>query len=384
MKKTTVQNGYLTVSLETAHRLPDQPFVGLVNGADAPLLPLDLPAGLKGLAREKVAQRILAGNTATSLHPFASKPHVAPWTHAIVVSDENVAQWRETFQVGTSRCVAILPDYLALPCAKDVWVIEVAGDQARVRLGQTDGFSADIDMVAILLAKATPPKAVLRLGTSAHSIDDLIAELGVPVCDSVKALAKIAPSVLPAFSNGELLFDLGKDPRAAFNAQAKTLKSWAVPVILAVLALGLWTGAELYSSAKITTQTTEIRKETVDAVRAMFVPDGPILDVKAQVTQALVARQNATSNASTLGSPLELLKATGAVINASGVTLDVASYSETTGLAVTLKLSDFAALDQVVDALKNAGFNVKIERSSSIDGGGVEAILAVLNAAKEQ
>lgn len=360
--------------------LPDVPFVGSVSGLDAPLLPLDLPARLTGQAREGVAARQISGGSGDKLdhmelHPFAAKPHVTPWTHVIVAATGHVAKWRDYFNGSASECLAILPDYLTLPAAKDTWTIDVKDDIVCARLGLEDGFSCTTELAKVMLSKAVPPKAVLRLGNVFPPIDDMLAGLGVKVLKTPQDFETASLPVPRRFSHDELLFDLGKDPKAAFDTMAQTIRLWRAPAILALIALLLWTVSVAITVHDINTRTKEVHVQTMADARHTLIPTGPVLDIRAQVTQALSARKNKASAAARNILPLELFKTAAAVIHNMQGTLSTAAFAPNSGLVTTLILPDFATLDHLASALEDAGIAVRIEQSSSADTGGVEAIL---------
>lgn len=360
--------------------LPDTPFVGLVSGMDAPLLPLDLPKGLKGQARERVAARQISGSSGDKLdhmelHPFAAKPHVTPWTHVIVAATDHVAKWREHFNGSASECLAILPDYLTLPAAKDIWTIDVKEDIVCARLGLEDGFSCSTELATVMLSKAVPPKAVLRLGNAFAPIDDLLIGLGVKVLKDPQEFKAASLPMPQRFSHDELLFDLGKDPKAAFDTMAHTIRLWRTPVILALIALLLWTVSVGITLRDINKKTRDVRVQTVADARHSLIPTGPVLDIRAQVTQALSARKSMASAAARNILPLDLLKTAAAIIHNTQGTLSTAAFAPSSGLMITLILPDFAALDHLTSALEDAKISVRIEQSSSADTGGVEAVL---------
>ena len=382
MKQGSGDNNYPVVRMAEDGPLPDVPFIGLVNGADAPLLPLDLPKSLKGQARERVAARQISDMSGTDLdqtvlHPFTEKPHVTPWTHVIVATSGQVANWRKHFNGPSTKCLAILPDYLALPAAKDIWTINVTGETVSARLGLEDGFSCDRELAAAMLNKARMPKAVLRLGEAFAPVDDLLSALKVKVVQSVEEFAALSLPTPLQFAHKELIFDLGLDPRAAFAEMAQTLRTWRLPVILSVLALLLWTTSVLVAVRDLNSRAVQTRIDIVAEVRKSFVPTGPVLDIRAQVSQALSTRQAKAQSAARNILPLDLFKTASAVIDDMDATTQTAAFAPSSGLVVTLLLPDFATLDQVSDALESEGVAVQIEQSSSVDTGGVEAVLGL-------
>src|SRR6056297_2220059 len=142
----------------SAAAMPGRPFVATVPGADAPLLPLDLPPGLTGVARERVARRQLrdAGcGAGLDLRPARLGAGRETWARMLVCEGTLRADWAAHVAPAGRRCRAVLPDYLALPAAPGLWVIELdEAGMVRARLGPEDGFAAESDLARALLEEA--------------------------------------------------------------------------------------------------------------------------------------------------------------------------------------------------------------------------------------
>lgn len=362
--------------------MPDRPFVALVDGAQAPLLPLDLPAGLKGQARERVARLQISDGIGlpvaqVELRPFAAKPHNTPWSHVILTDTDQVAAWRKRCEQAGSRCRAILPDYLSLPALPQVWTIATTGKTTTVRLGLEDGFSCEHDLAVQLLTKAAKPKAVFRLGGAQPALDQLLDQLAVPICTSA---AELAANDLPApevLGHGELLFDLRQNPVAMFEQARAVLGAWRMPTLLALLGLGLWSASAMVSLRDFQARALATRVVTVAEVRKHFVPSGPVLDIRTQVSQTLAMRQGQMKDPSGQMLPLALFKSAARIMQGHPSTLITASFSAARGLMVSLVLPDFAKLDLLVTALETGGIAVQIIESSSAEEGGVNSILVL-------
>lgn len=362
--------------------MPDRPFVALVDGAQAPLLPLDLPAGLKGQARERVARLQISDGIGlpvaqVELRPFAAKPHNTPWSHVILTDTDQVAAWRKRCEQAGSRCRAILPDYLSLPVLPQVWTIATTGKTTTVRLGLEDGFSCEHDLAVQLLAKAAKPKAVFRLGGAQPALDQLLDQLAVPICTSA---AELAANDLPApevLGHGELLFDLRQNPVAMFEQARAVLGAWRMPTLLALLGLGLWSASAMVSLRDFQARALATRVVTVAEVRKHFVPIGPVLDIRTQVSQTLAMRQGQMKDPSGQMLPLALFKSAARIMQGHPSTLITASFSAARGLMVSLVLPDFAKLDLLVTALETGGIAVQIIESSSAEEGGVNSIIVL-------
>lgn len=374
-------NGNLTmIALAQGIRLPDRSFVGIVDGADAPLLQLDLPQGLKGQARVNVAIRQVSGKnlqaqTDIELRPFSLHPSKTAWTRAIVTSASKAAAWRTQVASSGGRCMAILPSYLSLPVAADIWSIAEVNDTVTVRLGLEDGFAAEPELAALMLAKNPKPKAVLQLGAVSPQIDEVVKSLGVPVLTSPDDCVASGFAKPLIFANNEMQFDLARNPKAAFLSVQRLLASWVFPVAAATLALAMWSTSILIELQDDKARLAAIRSKTDAMVRENFVPTGPILDVQTQVNQVLQNRSKTLTNAARKTNPLALFKSASQVIAQFEATLFTAAYGAESGLVVSMHLPDFAALDRLAAALEAAQIGVTIAESSSADTAGIQATL---------
>lgn len=338
-------------------------FIALVDGRLAPLLPLDLPEGLKGQARERVAMRqvsdaIGVAPGAAELRPFAIKGGPAVWQRAIVSAADQVRDWRDLVQGAGGRCAAILPDYLALPVTDGVWTLHFEKDRVTARLGLADGFTAAPALAQVLLEKAAAealPEAVFCLGTPEDRLNDWLLGLDLPVFTDIDAVVDKGFAPPQVFANGELGFDLARDPRAAFETLSQTLKAWRLPLVLAVLGLGFWSASMMLQTRQLDAEARAIRARTVADVRSHFVPTGPVLDIRAQVSQVLAARQAQSAQVGADLAPLDLLKSAAGVIVDHPGRLVSSSFQPQGGVTVDVLMPDFAALDQLVAALEKGG-----------------------------
>jgi len=368
----------------SAAAMPGRPFVATVPGADAPLLPLDLPPGLTGVARERVARRQLrdAGcGTGLDARPARLGPGRESWARMLVCDAALRADWAGRVAPAGRRCRAVLPDYLTLPAAPDLWVIETeAAGNVRARLGVEDGFAAEAGLARALLedaAEASVPAAIERRGAPVAPLDDWLATLGVPVCAGDAALAAegIAPPV--RFGHGELALDLARDPEALRAALRGSLRRIAAALVLALGGFGLWAASVQVETDRLRDLDRGYRANTEDMLRAGLVPAGPVLDIRAQAGDALERARTEAEAAGTQSRPLDVLRAAGAVMAAHEPRVTRASFQPGLGLVIDLEIADFAALDALVGDLAAAGTEARVARSVAREGRGVEAVLAL-------
>lgn len=349
--------------------------VAAVPGSDVPLLWLDLPAGLRGAAREDVARRQLrdqigAAGDRVEMRPFAPKGGGEAWQRVLVADDRLLQGWRE--QAGEG-CQAILPDYLLLPAAPDVWTVQADNEAVVVRMGLEDGFAADPPMARVMLDRAlddTTPKAVLLLGESA----DLAAVFAAReiACfhnaDEVQAAGFARPELL---AHDELLADLRADPRAARDRLRAALLPWLWPLGLGLVAAGLWATSQIIATRAVEAELARQQEATLQIVREHFVPSGPVLDVRLQVSRALTERQE-QSRASQAGvSVLTLFGQVLQIVELAGAQALEFSF-DSNKLTAVLGLGDFASAEGVVAAIKDLPAMVEVvDLRVNDQGGGV-------------
>ncbi|WP_104019462.1 hypothetical protein [Roseovarius nitratireducens] len=369
---------------ESGAPLPDGPFVATVPGADAPLLPLDLPSGLKGVARERVARRQLrdAGCAAgLDLRPARLGPRRESWARMLVCDGVLRADWATLVAPAGRRCRAVLPDYLTLPAAPGLWVIEAGeGGTVRARLGLEDGFAAEPDLARALLEEAVKevaPAAILRLGAPCVPLDDWLTPLGVPVSDGPEALATTGIAQPVRLGHGELALDLARDPEALRVALRGSLLRIAAALVLALGGFGLWATSVQIETERLRDLDRSYRANAEAMLRVALVPSGPVLDIRAQAEGAL-SRARAEAEAARVRSrPLDVLRAAGEVLAAHDPRVTRVSYQPGLGLVIDLEIGDFAALDALVSDLASAGTEARVARSVAREGSGVEAVLAL-------
>jgi len=362
--------------------------IALVPGEEVPVLTLDLPAGLRGQAREEVARRqirdrIGLAEGAVEMRPFHPGTPAEGWTRALVADAARVAEWRGT------DCRAVLPDYLSLPAAEGLWTLSARPDPEGVpvvmaRLGPGDGFTAPAPLARAMLERAlagaeTPPRAVLRLGAELPEIETVLTARGVPVVTDPAALE---PRGLPApavLGHGELDYDLRRDPQAARARLRRRVLPWRWPLLAGLAAAALWSAAEITAIRRIEADTAAIRAETLAMVRRSFLPEGPILDIRTQVARALAAQRSAGTEGEAQAAPLELFGRAAEVIAAEGALPERVAYSPAEGLVMVLRLADFAAADRLAAALRGAGLSVEV--ADSRVGGASEGVRSELRIA---
>lgn len=364
---------------QTPHQTPDRPDYGpafgpaaravgavtgprdiaLVPGAAVAVLDLDLPAGVRGAALEQVARRQLQDRvglnpTAIDMRPFSIGVPKGQdgWRRVQVTATSDVAAWRKA----AGRCQAILPDYLALPAAPDIWVIAATPHGIAARLGPHDGFGASTTLALATLTQhlgKAKPKVIVNVDAALPGLADLARAHDI---SCVTALAEAKGLV--ALGHDELSCDLRRDPQLSQAKLAAQLRAWRWPVLFGGTAAALWAAALWIETAGIETETAAIRAQTQAMVRTHFIPTGPILDVRSQVSRALAAARAQSDPGAVPLTPFEMFARAGPVIETEGVAPQTVRAVQGDALTLVLQVADFAAADAVTAAVAATGLQV--------------------------
>lgn len=341
------------------------------------MLPLDLPPGLGGrerlrVARRQVADRLGAEAARLEIHPAALPPGAAAWRHVMIADRARLAEWRARTAAAGPLCHALLPDYLALPALPDGWTLDWDGATGlRARLGPGEGFTtepvlAPAMLEAALAAGPGPPACAVWCGVAEPGVAALLAARGIPVRGKAD---------LPApFAAGELALDLSQDTAGAAEALRRALAPWRLPAALALTALALWSTGMLVETRALRAEARAHAVAAEEIARRALLPSGPILDLRAQIARA-VAEAAPPGETDALPAPLDVLHAAGEVLDVGTAEVRTLNLRPGAGLVVDLDLADFAALDALVAELRGAGLGVRVAQSGS---GTAEGVLATL------
>ena len=354
-----------------------------VPGADVALLELDLPGGVSGVSREDVARRQLRDVMAidpetVEMRPFPGAQQAGQWDRLLVVDKNLAARWRSEFSDGGA---VILPDYMTLPTAPDVWTVARTAHGVAVRLGPQDGFGADAEVAKVMLERAlttgTPPRACLCLGLTLPGLEALMSAHAVPIETDPEAVGA------RRMAHGEASVDLGKVPQLARARMAARVLPWRWPVILGVVAGLMWAASQVVVTNRIVEDTRDLQDQTIDLVQKHFVGNAPVLDARVQVSQALAEMRVEAAGPQERSDPLGLFAEAAQALAAAGATTDLASYNASEGLQVIARLEDFAAIERLQQLFEQRQLKVEVQETEAMSGGsGVRAVLR-LNAGEE-
>ncbi|MBO9463897.1 hypothetical protein J7443_01520 [Tropicibacter sp. R15_0] len=362
--------------------------VTLVSGCDVPLVHLDLPPRLRGQAREQVALRQLSDKLGLKPDQIAMRPFVsgldpkkkAPWNTVFAAEKA----WLADLQKLPGR--AVLPDYMSLPAALDLWVVQPAEIDGHpglsLRFGPDDGMTALIPLAIAAMRQTIEngpaPKAILAIGNLPEQVSTLAADASVPVVTDVKELDRfqINPKTL---GHGELELDLRSNPAAAKDRVEKQIRPWVWAGLAASLAAGIWAGGEWLALQRNQSQSRDLANLITSEVQETFTKGAPVLDVRLQVTRALDAMK-ATDEAPTKPlDPLDMGVQIAQILHAAQAKPELVRYDEKDGMRVVAILSDFASVDTLAEAIRAEGYTVTLRDSrTETSRDGIRADYAVV------
>lgn len=358
-------------------RVTAGPHVALVPGEAAMLLQLEMPEGLRGIARERVARRQAADRL--GLAPEAIDVRLLSETGgaALVVDPDTAEAWRQA--VRGSACVAMLPDYLTLVAGPGIWTLHVADGRLLARLGDEDGFAAEMALARLQIARALAvgrPDAVLRTGAPAPEIDALLSDAEVPSFADLDGLAAAGHPRPEPPRWEQSTADLLQSPNTDLDRVRASVRRWRIPVLLAALALALWVADMALRIDRARKARDALMAETTEIVRETFVPNGPLLDIRAQVARRATELTEAATDTND-ASPLGLLRRVAPALQASDVRLREVSYRDDTALEIAVAADDFAAVEALARSIRDDGIAVDVVDALADGAGGVLARLRV-------
>lgn len=343
----------------------------LVPGAAVPMLTLDLPEKLRGLAREQVARRQLQDRLGLPPEQVEMRPFTGTadktWQHVLVADTDLLQTWRAA--VSRNRNV-MLPDYFGLPTTEGLWTVLVSPENVAVRFGPDKGFGSQSDLALVTVKEwfasvDERPKALLMLGEPWAELSDWAEENDIPVTHAVAEVPKIpglgAPAVL---AHGETTCNLSRDPALVRDRLRSQLTPWRWPVVLLLVAVGLWIASDVLEIQRLRAERISIQNATEDLVRDVFVPEGPILDVRSQVQQAEDALRRAATGESDAIDALALFESIAPVVFDARARTRRVSSPDGLRLDLVVETADFAAADGLSETLAKAdGLEVRVVES---------------------
>lgn len=376
---------HLSEADRDAQSLPTGRHVLLVPGALVPALPLSLPPKLTGATREAVARRQICDQLSLSEAEADMRPlslgRQKDWSHILLSDVTALTHWRASASAATQ---AVLPDYLAVPAADQVWSVAASpsGDVA-VRLGLGAGFSAPAIALPLHLdqlwrdaTETDRPKALFcppDLAEALPALARFAEEVDLPLCTTGAALQDLGLSLPKVLAHGELALDLRRDPSLARARLRARLSPWRWSVLALGLAAALWVAGQAMQIRQLNAATAQQNAANLQMLRQSFVPEGPVLDIRVQAAQVLDQRRQLALIQPEQGA-LDLLARAAPVLyqaRSRGAGLSALRSEAAIGLELTLFASDFASLEQLLQDLRGLDLAVTLRQSGTVDPGGI-------------
>lgn len=352
--------------------------ITLVSGSAVPIVALDLPAGLRGQARESVALRQVSDRLGIKPDQIALRPCTLgagkaaqdTWTRVLVADTD----WLASLEPLPGR--AVLPDYLSLPTAASLWTIARTdledGPALMVRLGPQDGFTAQTGLALIALRTALAdqpnPKAVLLLGDVPDAASQLFADRDIPVITQMADAAEHGLDVPKRLGFGELQLDLRNNPSVARARLHRQLRPWVWAFVAASLAAGVWAAGEWQRLQRAQIQTRALSDQITATAQEVFTNGGPVLDARVQITRALTGLKQAQTGPKLDLDPLDLGTQVAQILRAAQAKPELFHFRQDEGLRIILQLADFAAVEALAKAIRAEGLAVDVQDTRSETG----------------
>ncbi|MFN7002561.1 MAG: hypothetical protein ACK4NW_03895 [Roseinatronobacter sp.] len=375
--------------------MPTVPFVAMVPGELAPLIALDLPDAVRGAARETVGTREVLDKLALSprqmdLRPAPLGVQGGAWQSMLLASPTDIANWRHLTGDLGRNLRAILPDYLALPTSDGLWTVQTsstAGGTVQMRFGPRDGLSAEPELAALALQRAVRdgtnlPRAVLLLGPALPVIDAAFGPLQDAVPDLVVVTqAQDLPAAIAApqrFAHGELALDLGFQRPDAQTALRARLRGMMLPVILLAIAGLVWAGGIFWDVQRLEADVAAQQERNIALTRSYFLPEGPLPNIELQVAR-VVADRRAASDAETadLSHGLSVMRLASDALAEADISVQAMRLQTDQSVVIDLVSPDFTRLEALIEAFRDIGLSVVLDRSASEAEGGVLGTLTL-------
>ncbi len=358
-------------------------FITLVPGTDAIVLTVSLPSTLKGRAREEVAirqvcDRLNSKPESLRVLPMSLSGTRDSWSSVLVARADAITEWQRRLGASDARCRAILPDYLALPSAPGLWTIAasspVDGTLVHVRLGPTDGFTAEAELAAFALMRALStrpsPEAVLCLDTLEPEIE--AALVGLNLVKSLQALPENQAAAGVLEHHEEVLDLRPHSKRRGTTALPTQVRNLRWPVVLIALGIIAWWASIELETQRYRAETQAIKEEVLEVVRRDFLPSGPIVDIGIQVEREM---ERLRSHAESSRKDVELLERFRQISHVLATQDDIEIVSavlrEGEGISLNLSAPNFATLDRITARLRETEGELRMLGSTTEAGGRV-------------
>ncbi len=348
-------------------------WVGTFSGDLVSIQQIDIPPTIRGAERLKAAEiqlseRVAAAPANLMFLPLPASRSDRAWAHVIVVDRSTLDGLRDNCPLG---CLALLPDFLALPFADGCAVLEAGGSDAliRLRIGADFGCTTEAPILA----------EVLQTLAEADAIDTLWIGPGVPpeFAQRIRSLG-LAPVSSSDLSEPDDALVRAQDMGVRFASSVDDLGPWLrrhrIPISALYATLALASAGLLVRAGDVSAEAEAQRAQATAIARATFLPNGPILDLRQQVDQALAAAKSAGAGHGRADFTSGLARMSKRLASETDAVSRIA-WGTRDGYVIDLTTDSFADLQALETDLTAAGFEVMVAASRVLDEGRVGATL---------
>ena len=343
-------------------------------GADARLLALSVTAAEKKhiakslpfMLEEQVAADV------DDLH-FAYTAQDAETMAVSVAARDRMDQW----QAALADFPGInlwLPEPLLLPRESGQWCIVVEDTTAIVRIGETQGFTAEHVMLGplleVLIAQQDGPESIVVYGADQAADTALLPE-------ALQTLVQWRQGNLFAAmllrDDATLDLNLLQGEYAPRLPLARWWKYWRAAAALFALGFGLQLGADYLELRNLEGNNLALRQAVETSYRQAF-PRGAVVDAEKQLSRQLDALRGTSES----GGFVTLMEQVGGVIaGMPGTSIATINYNDKADeMRMNLVAADFEAVEELRSKINAAGLEAVME-SSNAQGDKVRARLRI-------
>ena len=307
-----------------------------------------------------------------TLH-FAYSPLQEDEYAVAATAREKMAQWQALLSdfPGIQRW---LPEPLLLPWQPGEWCLLREGDTVIVRVGQCKGFTAEKDLLEVLLPamldEAGPPTAVILYGVDQEADTNM---LPAALRERVQWRHGNLSAAMLLSKTDEVNLNLLSGDFAPRLPVGRWWRQWRAVAAVFAAAFVLQLGAVYAEYRSLLAQNIALRSAVQASYRSAF-PTGVVVDAEKQLRRQLDAL-GGTGNGAGFVSLMERVGA--AIVGMPGTTIASINYNDKSGeIRLNVVAADFEGVEKLRSRMNEAGLEAVTE-SSNTKGDRVSARLRV-------
>lgn len=339
---------------------PKREHVLTIDGAEAPVMAVNIPARVRGVARLRVARQQIADRLGVPPASLSIMPTTndRDWSRLVVIDRARLSELSEG--AGRKRR-AILPDYLALPEVPGEFVVFGRDGVVMVREGASNGFSAPDGVAPLMLRRAFASSEISKVAYGGELSEEVLAVIRGAGLDARAVTIDPSRTSRP---NIDLLTALDAE------TQSSGLGVWLLAAAIGVLAFALWAAGVMVETRAIERELAAVRADTEAVLRDGLVPSGPLLDVRTQVERAMSTGRESETSEDVAG--LALLSRVSVLAFERGVAVESIEL-DADSLRLSITAQNFDTVEALAADFEAGGIRADNEMLRARDGGGVEA-----------